>query len=81
MSLGIPIVATNVGGIPEVIENSKAGLLSNKDDINSFAQNILSILNSNKLAEYLSKNGKIYYNKNFTASKMSTQYHNLINNE
>jgi glycosyltransferase involved in cell wall biosynthesis len=81
MSLGIPIVATNVGGIPEVIKNSNAGLISDKDDIFSYANNIIKILSSQVLSDSLSKNGILHYKNNFTASKMSSEYYKLIKHE
>ena len=81
MSLGIPIVATNVGGIPEVINNSNAGLISDKNDILTYANNIIKILSSQNLTDSLSKNGILHYKNNFTASKMSSEYYKLINNE
>ena len=40
MAVGLPIVSTNVGGIPFVVGHGKNGLLSDYGDINAFAQNI-----------------------------------------
>lgn len=36
MSLGVPVVATSVGSIPELIENGKEGVLVSPDDLNGF---------------------------------------------
>lgn len=40
MAVGLPIVSTNVGGIPFVVSHGKNGLLSDYGDIDAFAQNI-----------------------------------------
>ena len=81
MSLGIPIVATNIGGIPEVIYNSKAGMISDKDDIAAYSNNIIRILSSKTLYDSLSRNGIIYYNNQFKADKMALQYYKFLNHE
>jgi len=49
MAAGLPIVATNVGGIPYVVENEKNGLLSPYGNINAFARNIISLLKDDVL--------------------------------
>lgn len=42
---GLPIVASNVGGIPEVIENGKSGLLVPKEDPTSLQSALERLLN------------------------------------
>lgn len=44
MSFGKPVVATSVGGIPEVVTHEKTGLLSPRRDPQSVAQNICRLL-------------------------------------
>ena len=45
MALGLPIVSTNVGGIPFLIENEKDGLLVSSDDVNGFSTSIKRLIN------------------------------------
>ncbi len=45
MSLNLPIVASNVGGIPLVIDNNKDGLLFEVGDIESLKEKVLFLLN------------------------------------
>ncbi|PIT92435.1 MAG: hypothetical protein COU08_02470 [Candidatus Harrisonbacteria bacterium CG10_big_fil_rev_8_21_14_0_10_42_17] len=52
----IPIAASNVGGIPEVIEHERTGLLSEPGDHKALAENINRLLNDHKLAAMLTKN-------------------------
>ncbi|MBH10237.1 MAG: glycosyl transferase family 1 [Candidatus Marinimicrobia bacterium] len=54
MALGLPIVSTNVGGIPFLIENYQNGLLVNDNDIDGMIKNIKILLNNNKLSSKLS---------------------------
>ena len=46
ISCGIPILATNVGGLPEVIINNQNGWLVPPKDCNSLAKEITKIVNN-----------------------------------
>lgn len=48
MATGLPIVATNVGGIPYVVEDKETGFLGDYGDIDSFAQNLITLLYDRK---------------------------------
>jgi glycosyltransferase involved in cell wall biosynthesis len=53
MSCALPIVATRVGGVPDIVEHNQTGLLVNPDDIDSLTQSILSFcLNASLRWEY-----------------------------
>jgi len=55
MAIGLPIVATNVGGIPWIIENKKNGLLSEFGDIMKFSNNILKLIENVNLRNEMSE--------------------------
>jgi N-acetyl-alpha-D-glucosaminyl L-malate synthase BshA len=44
MACGVPVVATRVGGIPEVIADGRTGLLCAPEDVDGMARAILSLL-------------------------------------
>jgi glycosyltransferase involved in cell wall biosynthesis len=46
MSLGLPIVATDVSGVPEVVENAKSGILVAPGDVDAVAEALLRLLQS-----------------------------------
>lgn len=46
MAMGKPIVATNVGGIPYVINNKINGLLCGYGDVKTFADNVMFLLSN-----------------------------------
>jgi glycosyltransferase involved in cell wall biosynthesis len=52
-----PVIATEVGGIPEVIENGVNGLLVPPDNPYSIAEKILLLLNSSEISENIGNNG------------------------
>jgi glycosyltransferase involved in cell wall biosynthesis len=39
----VPVVATNVGGIPEVISDGETGILTDKPEPRAFAEKILAL--------------------------------------
>lgn len=53
MAAQLPIVATNVGGIPEIIEDRKNGLLAEPKDSDALAERILTLLNNKPLRDKL----------------------------
>lgn len=57
MRAGIPIIATNVGGIPDVIQDKKSGLLVPKDNVDSVACAVEKIYKEKGLATKLVING------------------------
>lgn len=58
MAIGLPIVATRVGGIPYVVKDGFCGLLSDYGDYNAFSNNIIYLLKNQQLRKKLSKNAE-----------------------
>jgi glycosyltransferase involved in cell wall biosynthesis len=55
MAAGTPVVATNAGGIPEIITHNKNGFLSEIGDVESMSQHAISLLgNENMLKAFSS---------------------------
>lgn len=77
MSYGIPAVATDVGGNPEVVEAGETGFLVPSDDDAAMAANILELLNSKKLADKLGENGKKRVEQHFSFDGMMSEYMEL----
>ncbi|MCK8494898.1 glycosyltransferase family 4 protein [Spirosoma sp. RP8] len=59
MALGKPIVATNVGGIPYVVNHGLNGFLTTYGDVDTFARSIVQILIDKPLHDYFSQNNLI----------------------
>lgn len=58
MALGLPVVSTNVGGIPYLITDAVDGLLVEKNNVKAMVDAIMSIIENNKLAQALSKKAR-----------------------
>lgn len=55
MSTMLPVIATNIGGIPELIENGKEGILVPPENSKALARTINSLLENEELREKLSQ--------------------------
>ena len=79
--LAKPVVATRVGGIPEVIQDDVSGLLVNPQDEKAIAQACISMINNYKWAKQLGENGKKIIEEQFSAEvnadKVAGLYHSL----
>jgi glycosyltransferase involved in cell wall biosynthesis len=58
MAAGIPIVATNVGGIPEIVEDQVSGILVEKENPKELASGILAVLENGMLRQKLIRGGR-----------------------
>ena len=73
LACGVPVIATNKGGIPEVVEHGKSGYLSKVGDFNEMSKNAISILNDeNNHHEF--KNSAIDSAKKFDIHKILPLY-------
>lgn len=67
MCIGVPVVATKVGGVPDLIENSIDGLLVKPGDVKGLASSILRLL---KRREATHK----YWRKSFYEGKKAVYF-------
>ncbi|MFH0846022.1 MAG: glycosyltransferase family 4 protein [Patescibacteria group bacterium] len=59
MSLGLPVIATEVGPLPELIENGKEGILVEPNNKDQIIESILFVLKNNKFREKIIKNARL----------------------
>jgi glycosyltransferase involved in cell wall biosynthesis len=58
MAHGKPIVASNIGGIPELVREGKTGLLFAPGNISQLSNNIAALLGNRSLREFLGGNAR-----------------------
>jgi glycosyltransferase involved in cell wall biosynthesis len=58
MAAGVPVVATKVGGVPEVVLHEKTGVLTEPGDHEGLARGIIRILNNPDEAVQFTRNAK-----------------------
>ena len=81
MQSGRPIVATRVGGIPEMIEDQKNGLLVSPADPDELAQAITRLIDNKELASTLSQNAQQTLEQKFSFEKMVAETRNVYLNQ
>ena len=78
MGYGLPIVSSNVGGVPKLVKNEENGFLFQPGDINGFARSICLILENdelrNKMIDCSAKIIKEKYSQNRHIEKIEEIY-------
>ena len=73
------MIATNTGGIPEIIKNNSNGFLIKKGDVNQFVSKINKLYNDNLLRKKMRVNSKKILSKKFNNSLISKKIDNVYN--
>jgi N-acetyl-alpha-D-glucosaminyl L-malate synthase BshA len=58
MSAGVPVVASRVGGLPELVEHGVSGYLEPVDDVEAFVRAVLRVLEDPKAARRMGRAGR-----------------------
>ena len=66
-----PVVATNVGGVPELMIDGKTGFLIKKGSDNELHEKLLLLINDEKKSQTMGKEGKKFVSKNFSWEKIA----------
>jgi glycosyltransferase involved in cell wall biosynthesis len=82
--LNVPVVGTNVGGIPELISHNETGILVPPENPIKIANAVNDLLSNPEWAKKLSDNGNIFVKNNLTWDVMLPKfiqfYEDLLNN-
>ena len=77
MALGKPVVATKVGGIPELIESKGDGILVPPQDPEELAKAVLTLLENPAKAKAMGERGAEKIKNHFLLDRMIDQYDHL----
>jgi glycosyltransferase involved in cell wall biosynthesis len=79
-----PVIATNTGGLPEIIEDGVTGLLIPPEDPDAIANAIIRMAKEKEGAKELAKRGKEKVLENYTFQQMINRtnevYQHVLNN-
>ena len=64
--LNVPVIGTNIGGIPELIIDNETGILIPPDNPEKLAQAVNELLSDKQKAQKLAANGNIFVKNNMT---------------
>lgn len=77
MALGLPVVSTNVGGMPYLIDNEKEGILVEKGDVDAMVNAIIRIFKEKALRDTLILNARIK-TETFDWSVVKQQWNSVL---
>jgi glycosyltransferase involved in cell wall biosynthesis len=77
MAAGVPVVATSVGGTPEVLENDKTGLMVPPQNPEELANAIKQLWHDNELRDRLSLAAAQRVSEQFDINRMAQEYNQL----
>jgi glycosyltransferase involved in cell wall biosynthesis len=70
MAAKLPVIATNVGGVNELIEDNKNGFLINRKDVNNLVEKLQLLIDNRELQLKMGKAGFEKYKNSFTVTTM-----------
>jgi glycosyltransferase involved in cell wall biosynthesis len=76
----IPVIATKVGGIPEIVKNDQTGILIPPEDSLALIQSINSLLTNDSKIKELTENAYDFLINNYSWDKLLPKYVNFYKN-
>jgi glycosyltransferase involved in cell wall biosynthesis len=77
MAMGLPVVSTPVGGIPEVIEDGREGYLIEPGDEQALAERIVRLLKEPQLRKTMGANARRRVQEQFSPERIAKQWESL----
>ncbi len=82
MLLGVPVIASNIGGIPSLITDNKDGLLFPKGNVEQLSSRIIELWDNEELQNRLSTNARVRaartYNPDKNYERLLEIYHCIV---
>lgn len=78
MAQKVPVVATDAGGIPEVVLNGEGGYCVDRADLDAYANRIVMLLRDPELRRLQGRLGFKRYQEYFRATVMAAKYFDLM---
>ena len=79
LSCGVPVVCTDVEGVPEIVRDNITGILVPPKDANKLADGIIRTLNDMEPAKKMAEEGRRFVKDNFDVNKMVNDIDSLYN--
>lgn len=74
---GVPVIASNVGGVPDLIENGVTGLLTDPARPASMPEALQQLLDNPELARKLAERGRNQARGRYTPAKIAGDHLNV----
>jgi glycosyltransferase involved in cell wall biosynthesis len=77
LSVGTPLVVSDLGGLPDIIKASKGGILAKHDEYGSYLKGIQELLEDKQKALKMGADGMSYIKNNVTIQKQGVELINI----
>ncbi|MBM3269292.1 MAG: glycosyltransferase [Candidatus Sericytochromatia bacterium] len=77
MAAGLPVVATPVGGVPEIVQDGETGFLVPPGDAGALAARLAALLADARLREQMGAWGRLRASRHFSLERMATRFEAL----
>jgi len=77
LASGVPVIATNVGGLPEVVRNGETGVLAAVGDVDGMAEAAVALLTDQKKWDAFSTAAAADARERFSLGRILAQYESL----
>jgi glycosyltransferase involved in cell wall biosynthesis len=74
MSCGLPVIASKIGGVVDVMENGKSGILFEPGDASGLASAVISLLNNSELRQKLGAEARKRVAEGFSIDGIAEKY-------
>lgn len=74
MSAEVPVVASNAGGLPEVVEHGFTGFLHDPGNVGGYVESSLKLLGNERLRRAMGRRGRRVARERFSAEEMVQEY-------
>jgi glycosyltransferase involved in cell wall biosynthesis len=78
LALGVPVVASDVGGIPSILTDNETGFVCDRGRIEDFIQCVERLCVDASLRAKLKHNARAYASEYLSIHKMTTEYHEVF---
>ena len=73
-----PVIATNVGGIPEMMQDGETGYLIKKGDSNDLIKKLLILLENKELSKQMGQSGREFIENKFSLEASGKNFLNIL---
>jgi glycosyltransferase involved in cell wall biosynthesis len=74
MSAEVPVVASNIGGLPEVVEHGQTGFLHDPSNTSGFVTSVLRLLTNERQRRAIGRRGRAVARERFSPDEMVARY-------
>jgi|TARA_B110000027_G_C16077257_1_gene281926 glycosyltransferase involved in cell wall biosynthesis len=79
MSAGLPIISSNIGGLPDIIDHNKNGFIVTSNNSSQYAKYMEFFLKKKKLSKQFGINAKKKFNKKFSLNIFENNLIKILN--